>query len=114
MAEVDDDEVEPAVGGDRGDREWFEGTGELRRDIDVSLSKTYVTHGARVVDSGQATQVVFTAIERSTIPKEFNRGDRRRNGSVYAFLQDVQDIPYDSAASSSSPSAMRTHYQHPW
>ena len=26
----DEDEVEPAVGGDRGDWEWFEGTRELK------------------------------------------------------------------------------------
>lgn len=38
--EVVEEEEEPAVGGESGDREWFEGTGEPRRVIEDNLSRT--------------------------------------------------------------------------
>ncbi len=39
--DVAEDEDEPAIGGESGDRGWFEGIGELRREIEESLSRTY-------------------------------------------------------------------------
>ena len=44
-----EDKVELAVGGDSGDRDRVvEGAGEPRRDIEVSLSRTYCTAQNRI------------------------------------------------------------------